>query len=382
MRLEGIPPNDGYGLSVLVNRIEKNYYAPTTSVSMISRVRKFYAFLTRHRLWTVDTNGQQQVPALTYETLVFYTGFLCQTLSPRGFMQTTYGSICAYLSAIRIWARSNGRPDPAIDQDTGGPHLRYIRYLKATKRELAGKAMTRKPLSVEHLRAMVLALRLGTVVHGPVVTDMVAAMLLAFFALLRVSECTVPTRTDLAFDPEVHATRGDIQFEPNIESPTSIRFRVKVSKTDQFRVGHDLVVFCSKDPSFCCVKALQRLYLEDPQPLDAPLFDFTCRRANRPVRNRSMDRPSYIKCFHAAVASVGLDSSSTKTHSLRSGGATAMLRAGVPTYVVSQLGRWKSHCWTHYVWASFHLVRTAHQLLGSDLPDSRPVDLDAVRRYD
>ena len=83
--------------------------------------------------------------------------------------------------------------------------------------------------------------------------------------------------------------------------------------------------------------------------------------------------------LNRAVISVGLDVSATKTHSLRTGGATAMLRAGVPAYVITRLGRWKSDCWQRYTWASHALAKHAHAAIGQHLPASGAVDLDAVR---
>ena len=100
------------------------------------------------------------------------------------------------------------------------------------------------------------------------------------------------------------------------------------------------------------------------------------RRSVYPVNKQ----PQYIAIFNRVVIAAGLDVSATKTHSLRSGGATAMLRAGVPAYVITKLGRWKSACWQTYTWASHALVQHAHNALGTILPDNTPVDFDAVRR--
>ena len=193
---------DGNNLTNLVNDIDGSCYATNTTASMTSRVKKFYAFLTRHRLWVADWNGGNlRVPTVSHLHLTFFIGFLCQTLSPRGFMMTTYGSVCAYLSSVRSWCRANNRPDPAIDLDTNLPNIRYLRFCKATKRRLGGKALTRQPLSPENLRLMLRLARLGTIAHGPVILDFVAALLLAFFALLRVSEYTTPSK-DSWFDIE------------------------------------------------------------------------------------------------------------------------------------------------------------------------------------
>ena len=292
---------------------------------------------------------------------------------------TTYPSVCAYLSALRTWARCNGRPDPAIDPNTDLPHIKYIHFCRGAKRRLGGKAMTRTPLSLKSLRNMVRNLRLGGIVPGPVAQDMIAALCLAFWALLRVSEYTVPGNSTW-FDLTTHATRGDVRFVPSITAPNYMVFTVKVSKQDQYKVGHDLIVYPSADPTLCALTALKAVILADPQPPTAPLFDFATRPANSPSRARSMSRPLYISLFNKTVHSVGLDTSTTKTHSLRSGGATAMLHAGIPTYVISRLGRWQSSCWQTYTWASHALVKHAHSVLGTKIPDSTPVDFDAVRR--
>ena len=226
---------------------------------------------------------------------------------------------------------------------------------------------------------MVRMLQRGFIVSGPVISDMVAALLLAFWALLRVSEYTVPTK-DTFFDASTYATRADVRFIPSTSNPRCMIFTVKVSKQDQFRVGHDLIVYPSADPRFCPVAAMRQLFIRDPQPPTAPLFDFNPRTSNVADRHRSMDLYQYIAIFNRVVIAAGLDVSATKTHSLRSGGATAMLRAGVPAYVITKLGRWKSACWQTYTWASHALVQHAHNALGTILPDNTPVDFDAVRR--
>ena len=127
---------------------------------------------------------------------------------------------------------------------------------------------------------------------------------------------------------------------------------------------------------------MHSLFKEDPtaQPSD-PLFDFTNRTFNsqRPSQSRSMSRTNYSIIFKALLTQVGISAEEIQFHSLRSGGATALLRAGVPPIIVTKLGRWKSWCWTTYTWATTHHIRQAHEALGSHLESSVPVDLDAIR---
>ena len=208
MRHPGIPADDGCGLSALVADVNSHACAPTATASMVSRIHKFCLFLTRHRLWDADFQGlNATVPCIDHVTLVRHVAFTCQALSPKGHMQTTCASVCACVSAIRTCARSNGRPDPALDPATRLPHVKFIHFCKGTKRRLGGKAMTRAPLALSSVRRMVVNLRLGMFVEAPVTSDMIAALLLAFFGLLRVGECTIPSK-DAWIDTSTTATRS------------------------------------------------------------------------------------------------------------------------------------------------------------------------------
>ena len=51
----------------------------------------------------------------------------------------------------------------------------------------------------------------------------------------------------------------------------------------------------------------------------------------------------------AAVA-VGLPPDRMGTHSLRIGGASALLHAGVPVDIIKRWGRWKSDSFQRYLW--------------------------------
>ena len=97
-------------------------------------------------------------------------------------------------------------------------------------------------------------------------------------------------------------------------------FEVKVSKTDQWRVGTTLILNRSGDDSFCPVMAMRRLFLCNPAADTAPLFDFTPRQSNLPARVRCPGRARYRALFHAACSAVGLNPDKAQPHSLRMGG--------------------------------------------------------------
>lgn len=56
-----------------------------------------------------------------------------------------------------------------------------------------------------------------------------------------------------------------------------------------------------------------------------------------------------------AAAGTGGDPARVSTHSLRSGGATALVAQGVSVAAIKRLGRWRSDCWVRYG----HLTRAA-----------------------
>ena len=377
----GIPQRDADGLTNLVNRYDSECYASTTTASMTSCMRKFWMFLTRHRLWHTNVDGSNPVvPPLAAIHLIFYVGFILWTgeFKVGHGSHKSYASICQYASTLRTWCRTNERPDPAICPILGTPDMRYVRFMQSIKRRLAGRATRRKPMSLEKFKAAIMVIRYLVVPLGAERRDLLAAMLLAFFALLRVSEYTCPTKGE-PFNPSIHATRGDIIFIPNMINPERITVEVKVSKTDQWRVGVTLPIYRSGDDEFCPVMALRDLFINDPQPLSAPLFDFTSRTQNAPHRQRSSYRGSYIALFNTVCTAIGLSSKEYQSHSLRSGGASAMLRAGIAPVIITKLGRWASFCWTRYTWASYHSVQQAHRSIAQDNPCNAPVDLNLVR---
>ena len=380
----GIGADDADGLTALVNQHDSAFYASSTTASMTSAMRKFWAFLSRHRLWHLDPlGGPISVPPLLAVHLIFYVGFLIWSglqVARQGKRQTftSYDSLTQHCSTLRTWCRTNGRPDPGIDANTGAPDMRYVRFMRSIKRRLAGRATKRQPISLDAVRSAILGIRMRIFALGAEQQDILTAILLGFFGLLRISEYTKATQGQ-PFDLAIHAARGDVHFHPSIDAPERMTFFIKVSKTDQWRVGTTLITHRSGDDSFCPVMAMRRLFLRDPAADTAPLFDFTPRQSNLPARVRCPGRARHRALFNAACSAVGLNPDKAQPHSLRMGGATAMLRAGVPPIVITKLGRWASFCWTRYTWASLHTVQHAHRAIAKPNLGNAPVDLNQVR---
>jgi integrase len=345
-----------------VNKYKNNYYADTTIKSMTSKVKAFFAFLSQHSLILNNSRcTKPTIPTVTDKHLIFFAAYLIQT---RHFKSAA--SIEQYVSAVRQWCKSNDRPDPAVKPD-GTPTLAFYRFFKSIKRQFAGKTTTRVPLSISQLRQLMQALNTGLMFKPTDTLHMRAAILNAFQAMLRISEYTNTTTN--THTPGVHATRGDVEFFPDVHNPKGYRLTVHKSKTDQFRIGHTLTVYCTGDMEISAVKAMQQLFLLDPRPASHPLFKF----------GGSSSRAAFVAKLDAMLTVCDIPTSNIKTHSLRSGGATAYYQTGTDPLTIQKMGRWSSFCFTTYTWATTSHLQQAAARLASGLNSTTHVNLDIIR---
>ena len=344
----------------------KDTYADSTTKTMISQMHKFVAFLTRYRLLNPSNSitNPITIPTITPTHLIFLMGYLEQA------GHTTYESISKYCSAVRIWCRSQGRPDPGIDQNTGETDLQYYAYNRAMKRALAQPATKRQPLTLHQLDLLMRQTRFGLVLTPTANTNTRAAILMAFYLMLRISEYTTPTQE--SHTPGTTASRGDIEFFPNQERPEGFTFTVLKSKTDQFRVGRKLTVYAQPEPNLCPVRAMKYLFHSQPAPASAPLFNFGSKL------NPNASRTKFTACFVTLLKAAGIDTNTTKPHSLRSGGATALLAAGVEPYVIQKLGRWASWCFATYTQLTTGVIRASQRAMTLAPRFTQGINLTAV----
>lgn len=319
-------------LHARVNALADLYYAPTTTDSYRSKIKLYVAFAAYHGLLTRDDSDNVHAPPPTPTLLIYYMAWL----QKRG--HTTFASIMAYITALCTFCKQKRWPNPRMDE-LGNPDNRVFWIMRGLKRSMSvgGTATTRYPVTLYHIHHLLLgAMALPQTQRA----NFKAAILLAFFGLLRVSEFT----TDATVDVDRHALRRDIVFLPNIATTTHINFNIKASKCDQFREGVTITIPATHDHSTCPVRALQWLYTTDPQPADHPLFDF--RRDGSP--NRKTTRSSFTALCNSLFTSQGISSMHLKPHSFRQGGATALVKAGAPPSIIKVIGRWKSDAWLAY----------------------------------
>jgi len=223
-------------------------------------------------------------------------------------------------------------------------------------------------MSLAQLDSIILCINSGFVVEHSLALNMKAAILNAFFLMLRISEYT--TKTTTSFTMGKDASRSDIEFFPNLEHAEGYRQRIPKSKADQFYVGHVCTIYKTGHPTLCPVLAMQALFQNDKKPFATPLFSFG---------NSNSTRNAFVSSFDNILKACNIPTSHIKTHSLRSGGATAYLQTGTDPYIVAKMGRWASFCFTIYTWASSDHLRAAARGLAFGARSAKPINLEPLR---
>ena len=268
------------------------------------------------------------------------------------------------LSGIRFHHRRHGLADPFADS----PALTY--HLKGLKK-LAGAARGKMPATKDLLEHVNARLSTGSVM----LACLNAAIQLAFFVLLRTSEyCVIPLSRNGAFDPDSTLLDGDVMLicrgkmlpwdeveDDDYPHVSEVVISIKKSKTDQNRVG----VTRSAERTgerLCVVAAILRfikLRLEYgvTSSVDSPFFrwgnDFT----------QHLRRDSVSKALKHSAKLLGQHVSEYASHSLRIGGATALIHSGASAESVRRFGRWKSDTWQQCSWSTRGLLSGLSKLM-------------------
>lgn len=324
-------------LHATVNRWIGHQFADSTLGSYTSKLRKFVLFLHLHLLLVVTNTRKVLIPTVTPTLVCFYIAWLVMDQS-----FNNYDSIMGYVSALASWCKVRGRPDPRQHVTLGGTHGGFFALCRGLKRQLGATRPTRYPITEWHLWKLTAAA--WTLLPPQQCLNFIAAIRLAFSALLRVGEFT----TKGALDPLVNPQRRDVKFFPSLEEPQYCTVMIKQSKIDIFRSTTVLRIDRADDTDRCPVLALQRLYQQDPQPPTASLFNFR-HDAHRATPTASpAPRSQFVHLCNELFAYARVPSMYLKTHSFRQGGATALLAAGAPEWIIKTMGRWRSDSWQIY----------------------------------
>mmetsp|Transcript_15110 Transcript_15110/g.45277 ORF Transcript_15110/g.45277 Transcript_15110/m.45277 type:complete len:313 (+) Transcript_15110:204-1142(+) len=187
-----------------------------------------------------------------------------------------------------------------------------------------------------------------------------AALTCAFCGLLRGGEVALPE--GVAFNALKHLTRADVQFHTLDDGRRVAVLWLHQAKNPRMLTGKTTPVFLVSggtiiDP----VAELELMFQLDPvaaeEAASLPLF--------RTASGAAFTRRGVGRMVKVLMAAIGLDPARFGAHSLRIGGATAALAAGVPLSVIRITGRWASDIWITYARLSKQAALRVSAVVGS-----------------
>ena len=202
-------------------------------------------------------------------------------------------------------------------------HLKAL--LRGMKRVKGNFSLQKSPISPGHLLLVRTRLNLDDASDSLIW----AAILSAFFGLLRVGNVTTNNK-----NTDNYIKRSDLKV-----SETGCILNVHKSKTNQFqeRTVQIALPYMRGHPLCPTTAVLSFLGKAGDIVFHEPLFAVM---HNNKLKHLSQNY--FRKSFSALLQSIGLQCDKYNTHSLRRGGATWLMCAGVPLEMIKAIGDWKS----------------------------------------
>jgi len=144
-----------------------------------------------------------------------------------------------------------------------------------------------------------------------------AACCLAFFGFLRVSEFTVPSKTE--YDTSCHLCPSDIAVD-NRKYPRLFKVTIKESKTDPFRKR--VHIYLGATDRFVCPILGVLPYLAARGNKPGPLFITE--------NGDGLTRQTFSVLLNSTLSKLHQDNRNYNTHSFRIGAATTAAQAQIP----------------------------------------------------
>ena len=297
---------------------------------------------------TASSTLEQKLEA---ESLLMDFVIWLATCSPSG-KQVSAKSIAKYVSEVRAWHLRVTRTHLTGDLDYG--QIRGL--LRGVAREIVQPVRRR--------RWGVRTQDLAVVCNGslsaatPAASMWSAALSTAFCGLLRGAEFSIQDGEE--FDPIFNLTRADVKFRVDAKGNEYMVLMMRPAKqAPGARKSVPLLIQAGGtllDP----VRAMRRMMELDPvaEELEAttPLFR---------LRSAAI-RVSQVRAIvKAAMSALGLDASRYGAHSLRIGGATAALAAGLSPATIRAAGRWSSDIYLIYCRVSRESAASVATCIGS-----------------
>ena len=274
--------------------------------------------------------------AVSYEDLLEDYAVWLAVARPSG-RQVNHESIGKYVSTVRSWYRRRNRARLGL----GSEGSRIADLLRGYAR------LVPQPPPLERIGVTPEQLALGWSARGT--SQMFRAMTaVALIGLMRGIEVCV--EDDGTFETEQHLVPADVSLATvPARAPQAARaLRLRMRKRKDLRVlrgKHDSVLLPQGGDGahFDVVDELMEWLRQRRAaglPDSAPLF---CHPDGGGVRVSELR--AEVK---ATMAAIGLDPALYGAHSLRIGGATAALAAGVPPSLIRLMGRWSSDVYLLY----------------------------------
>ena len=233
-------------------------------------------------------------------------------------------SIKVYLAGVQFYSKIKGGTVLI-------KNMLRLEYVLMAIRRAQGNSFarpTRTPISLQMLEEIVAFIY---TTESPFDRRMLtAAVLLAFFGLLRVSEYTSPSTSN--YDSSVHLSLDDVTIDWDRRVAL---VRIKKSKTDPYRQGVTVRIGIL-DHYLCPVHALvSYILVRGPSP--GPFFRFQ--------NGAFLTRARIVDLLVRSLPHIP----NVNTHSFRRGGASALADANTPAHIIQILGRWRSNAYREYI---------------------------------
>lgn len=267
--------------------------------------------------------SESSVPVPSEALLMSFVSYSCRRVSHRTGMPVSPRTVEAYLSGLA----SAFRPSiPNIADITNSRAVRDV--LKGCKHRFSAPIARKEPLLLQDL---ILVHSHGS--HSFDQALFLAMITVGFHGLHRLGELTVPD-DPRAFDPRKPISRLSLVVS---DCCSFVRYTLPYSKNDPFFMGHTVILSRCDVIGACPVRALlSYLDLQDRAFLLRPGLFITSKGC---PPNHSWFLRRFRRFF----------SKEKSGHSMRSGGASALARAGLPLDYIQDVGRWSSKAFKTYI---------------------------------